>query len=59
MEEEACKRSLLETEKLEAIFCSVQDILQCHEMFNMVLAERLNGWSVHDKLGDIICASVG
>ena len=58
IEEEARNRKLLDDSSLDKIFCSIQSIYQSHEMFNLVLASRLNEWTVHGKLGDIICASV-
>lgn len=58
IEEEVRNRKLLDESSLDKIFCSIQSIYQSHEMFNLVLASRLNEWTVHGKLGDIICASV-
>lgn len=59
IEQELRNRKLAEDESLDIIFCSLQSILQTHEMFSMVLASRMNEWTVEGKLGDIICASVG
>ena len=58
IEEELRDRKLAEEASLDVIFCSVQSILQSHEMFSMVLAARMNEWTVEGKLGDIICALV-
>ena len=58
IEKELRDRKLTEDKNLDVIFCSLENILQSHEMFSMVLASRMNEWTVEGKLGDIICASV-
>ncbi|XP_028393892.1 rho guanine nucleotide exchange factor 10-like isoform X2 [Dendronephthya gigantea] len=57
IEKESRERKLLEADKLDLIFCSLQKILQTHEMFSVALAARMNEWTIEGKLGDIICAS--
>ncbi|CAB3992241.1 rho guanine nucleotide exchange factor 10-like [Paramuricea clavata] len=57
IEQELRDRKLSEDENLDVMFCSLQSILQSHEMFSMVLAARMNEWTVEGRLGDIICAS--
>ena len=40
------------------IFYKVRDILQCHRMFHIALAEAIKVWDTEEKIGDVFTASV-
>lgn len=50
--------SVLSHRKVRQIFYRVQDIQQCHQMFQMALASRVSEWDSSEKIGDLFVASV-
>lgn len=40
------------------IFHKVRDILQCHRMFHIELAEAIKVWDKEERIGNIFTASV-
>ena len=44
---------------VKVIFYKVRDILQCHNMFSIELAEYVKNWDRDEKIGHCFTASVG
>lgn len=52
------KTSILNHRKVHQIFYRVQEIHQCHSMFQIALASRVAEWDSSEKIGDLFVASV-
>lgn len=50
---------ILKHRKVQQIFFRVQEIHQCHSMFQIALASRVAEWDHSEKIGDLFVASVG
>lgn len=50
--------SILNHRKVHQIFYRVQEIHQCHSMFQIALASRVAEWDSSEKIGDLFVASV-
>lgn len=50
--------SILKLRKVQQIFFRVQEIHQCHSMFQIALASRVAEWDTSEKIGDLFVASV-
>jgi len=53
------KSPLLSRHTVRVIFYKVKDILHCHSMFNIELAEHIRMWDEMEQLGNVFTASVG
>ncbi|XP_024914862.1 rho guanine nucleotide exchange factor 10-like protein isoform X2 [Cynoglossus semilaevis] len=51
------KNCILNTKKVQQIFYRVQEIHQCHSMFQIALASRMAEWDHCEKIGDLFVAS--
>ncbi|KAG7519828.1 rho guanine nucleotide exchange factor 10 isoform X1 [Solea senegalensis] len=51
------KNSVLNIKKVRQIFFRVQEIHQCHSMFQIALASRMAEWDRSEKIGDLFVAS--
>lgn len=49
---------ILNHKKVHQIFYRVQEIHQCHAMFQIALASRVAEWDSSEKIGDLFVASV-
>lgn len=49
---------ILSHKKVRQIFYRVQEIYQCHSMFQIALASRVAEWDHSEKIGDLFVASV-
>ena len=49
---------LLSRSTVKVIFYKVKDILHCHSMFNIELAEHIRMWDEMEQLGNVFTASV-
>lgn len=52
------QNSILSHRKVHQIFYRVQEIHQCHSMFQIALAARVAEWDSSEKIGDLFVASV-
>lgn len=52
------QNSILNHRKVHQIFYRVQEIHQCHSMFQIALASRVAEWDSSEKIGDLFVASV-
>ncbi|GLD61918.1 rho guanine nucleotide exchange factor 10-like protein, partial [Lates japonicus] len=48
---------ILNLKKVRQIFYRVQEIHQCHSMFQIALASRVAEWDHSEKIGDLFVAS--
>lgn len=46
------KNGIIPSDRVEAIFYKLDDILDCHLMFRVGLHERIKNWDEHEQLGD-------
>lgn len=51
------KPPILNTAKLATLFHRVSEILQCHTLFRIALAECVRQWDREEKIGDVFVAS--
>lgn len=49
---------ILNHKKVRQIFYRMQEIHQCHSMFQIALASRVAEWDHSEKIGDLFVASV-
>ena len=49
---------VITSDSIKVIFMHLQEIGQCHQLFNIALAGRMAEWSQNPTIGDIIYASV-
>lgn len=49
---------MLNHKKVRQIFYRVQEIHQCHTMFQIALASRVSEWDQSQMIGDLFVASV-
>lgn len=49
---------ILSHKKVLQIFYRVQEIHQCHSMFQIALASRVSEWDQNERIGDLFVASV-
>ena len=52
------KPLLLSRSAIKVIFYKVKEILHCHSLFNIELAEHVRAWDEEEKLGTVFTASV-
>eukprot|EP00794_Sanderia_malayensis_P015148 gene15148-16705_t len=50
-------KKIISQESVRVIFQHLQEIEQCHQLFNMALCARMDDWDITPKIGDIIYAS--
>ncbi|XP_067826705.1 rho guanine nucleotide exchange factor 10-like protein isoform X2 [Heptranchias perlo] len=48
---------LLSVRKLRVVFYRLNEVLQCHSMFQIALASRVAEWDTTEKIGDLFVAS--
>ncbi|XP_065214377.1 rho guanine nucleotide exchange factor 10-like isoform X3 [Planococcus citri] len=48
---------ILSQSKISRIFYKVPEILQCHTLFRIALAEAVNNWDSEHRIGDVFVAS--
>jgi len=53
------KPPIISRDSIRTIFYKLRDILQCHKLFQMELAEVVRVWDTEEKIGDVFTASVG
>lgn len=51
------KPPILNAAKLSTLFHRVSEILQCHTLFRIALAESVRQWDREEKIGDVFVAS--
>lgn len=49
--------SILSSSKISTLFHRLPEILQCHTLFRVVLAESILNWDRDEKIGDVFVAS--
>ena len=49
---------IINQESVKIIFQHLQEIEQCHKLFNIALVGRMAEWNANPTIGDIIYASV-
>ena len=52
------EKQVINPERVKVIFKYVDEITQCHQLFNMALYDRIKEWNVKETIGDVIYASV-
>lgn len=50
--------ALLPPRKVRRIFYRVQELQQCHALFQVALASRVAHWDTSQRIGDLFVASV-
>jgi Rho guanine nucleotide exchange factor 10 len=48
---------ILSSSKVSILFHRVQEILQCHTVFRIALAESIRNWDSEEKIGDVFVAN--
>ncbi len=48
---------ILSSSKVQVLFHRVPEILQCHLVFRIALADAIKNWDVEEKIGDVFVAS--
>lgn len=48
---------MLSHSKISTVFHRVPEILQCHSLFRIALAEYIRKWDADEKIGDVFVAS--
>uniref|UniRef100_UPI00358F4E49 rho guanine nucleotide exchange factor 10-like isoform X2 n=1 Tax=Myxine glutinosa TaxID=7769 RepID=UPI00358F4E49 len=51
------EQRVLSERKVRTIFFRLREILQCHRIFSMALAERVQNWDRDETIGDLFVAS--
>uniref|UniRef100_A0A8C4QQF8 DH domain-containing protein n=1 Tax=Eptatretus burgeri TaxID=7764 RepID=A0A8C4QQF8_EPTBU len=51
------EQRVLSERKIRTIFFRLREILQCHRIFSMALAERVQNWDRDETIGDLFVAS--
>ena len=51
-------KNLLSPDVVEKIFYKVEEILECHRLFQIALAAAIDDWDKHEKIGDTFVACV-
>src|SRR5438105_4961947 len=49
--------AMLSHSKISTVFHRVPEILQCHSLFRIALAEYIRKWDGDEKIGDVFVAS--
>jgi Rho guanine nucleotide exchange factor 10 len=49
--------AMLSHSKISTVFHRVPEILQCHSLFRIALAEYIRKWDTDEKIGDVFVAS--
>ncbi|CAB3378777.1 Hypothetical predicted protein [Cloeon dipterum] len=49
--------SILSASKINVLFFKIPEILQCHNLFRVALADAVKNWDRDEKLGDVFVAS--
>ena len=52
------KPPIISRKAINTIFFKIRDILQCHNMFHIELAECINVWDEREEIGNVFTASV-
>ena len=52
------KPPIISRKAINTIFFKIRDILQCHNMFHIELAECINVWDEKEEIGNVFTASV-
>lgn len=54
---EECSPAILSTNKITVLFRKLPEILQCHTLFRIALAEAVRTWDQNERIGDVFIAS--
>lgn len=57
-EEPLYKRNIICQDRVKIIFKHIHEIIQCHQVFNIALSDRMSKWVTEDLIGDVLHASV-
>jgi len=49
--------SILSSSKISTLFHRLPEILQCHTLFRIALAESIRNWDREERIGDVFVAS--
>ena len=49
--------SILSSSKISTLFHRLPEILQCHTLFRIALAESIRNWDRDERIGDVFVAS--
>ena len=52
------EKQVISKERVKIIFKYIDEITQCHQLFNMALYDRIKEWNDNETIGDVIYASV-
>lgn len=54
---EEASPQILSSSKISMLFCRVPELLQCHTLFRIALAEAVANWDRDHRIGDVFVAS--